>query len=102
MLDDFSAFDSVCMSSTIEKKVERMKVKKKRKKQKSHPLTHKQTLIKSSLCIMNVDDDDEVFSITERERDPARVFENTTRRRIRVCVLDETYYRQMHRKRIQK
>jgi len=102
MLDDFSAFDSVCMSSTIEKKVERMKVKKKGKKQKSHPLTHKQTLIKSSLCIMNVDDDDEVFSITERERDPARVFENTTRRRIRVCVLDETYYRQTHRKRIQK
>jgi len=56
-----------------------MKVKKfaeKKRKKKSHPLTHKQTLIiKSSLCIkMNVDDDDEVFSITERERDPARVF----------------------------
>ena len=34
--------------------------------------TKKSSLKKSSLCIMNVDDDDEVFiiSVTERERDP--------------------------------
>ncbi len=79
MLDDFSAFDSVCMESTIESSRENESEEicgKKKTKKKSHPLTHKQTLIiKSSLCIkMNVDDDDEVFSITERERDPARVF----------------------------
>lgn len=32
--------------------------------------TKKSSLKKSSLCIMNVDDDDEVLSVTERERDP--------------------------------
>ena len=42
--------------------------REKRKKQKVIPYL----LNKSSLCIMNVDDDDEVFiiSVTERERDP--------------------------------
>jgi len=51
ILDDFSAFDSVCMESTIESSRENESEEicgKKKTKKKSNPLTKKKTHIKKS------------------------------------------------------